>query len=199
MAATAYNTRFQVEKTTKTDIEKWLPVHPVLHDLLLAWKREGWARFMGRAPGPDDLIVPAIKGGIRGNTVSGRRWAADLVRLGRAHQRHYESRSTFRSLALAGGADEKDLDRLTHPSPKSASEMYTRTGIIWPRLCRAVLAIRLPDKESVCPPHVPTTSLRMVVNGPILSDSHEKDGPTNGGRAGESNPPTAPLSTIHRF
>jgi len=31
VAATAYNTRFQVEKTTKTDIEKWLPVHPVLH------------------------------------------------------------------------------------------------------------------------------------------------------------------------
>ena len=199
VAATAYNTRFQVEKTTKTDIEKWLPVHPVLHDLLLEWKREGWAKYTGRTPTPDDFIVPAAKGGIRGNCGSGKYWTADLVRLGMSHQRHYESRSTFRSLALAGGADEKDLDRLTHPSPKTASEMYTRTGIIWPRLCRAVLAIELPHRESVCPPHVPTSGLRMVVNGPILSDSHEKEGPAKDGGTGESNPPEAPLGTPHRF
>jgi hypothetical protein len=126
-------------------------------------------------------------------------WTDDLVRMGRPHQRHYESRSTFRSLALAGGAYEKDLDRLTHPSPKTASEMYTRTGIIWPRWCRAVVAIDLPHRESVCPPHVPTSGLRMVVNGPILSDSHEKEGPTKDGGTGESNPPEAPLGTPHRF
>jgi hypothetical protein len=52
VAATAYDTRFQIEKTTKTDIEKWIPVHSVLHEMLTAWKREGWERLMGRAPGP---------------------------------------------------------------------------------------------------------------------------------------------------
>ncbi len=166
VAATAYNTRFQMEKTTKTDIEKWLPVHPALHELLLAWKREGWARFTERTPTPDDFIVPAAKGGIRGNTGSGKYWTADLVRLGMSHQRHYESRSTFRSLALAGGADEKDLDRLTHPSPKTASDMYTRVGVIWPRLCRAVRAIEIPHRECVYNAHVQRTEIRLVANGP---------------------------------
>ena len=74
--------------------------------------------MFGRTPGPDDLIVPGEKGGIRNNGNSWSRWTRDLDALGVPHQRHYESRSTFRSLALAGGADERDVDRLTHPSPK---------------------------------------------------------------------------------
>jgi len=31
--------------TTKTDIEKWLPVHPAPHELVLAWKQEGWGKY----------------------------------------------------------------------------------------------------------------------------------------------------------
>lgn len=162
VAATAYNTRFQVEKTTKTGIEKWIPVHPTLHEILTAWKREGWAKFMGRTPRPDDLIVPAAKGGFRGNVGSGKYWTGDLVKLGLSHQRHYESRSTFRSLALAGGADEKDLDRLTHPSPKGASEMYTRVGVIWPRLCRAVECIQIER-----PPMVTVEGNGVVTHPPL--------------------------------
>jgi hypothetical protein len=162
VAATAYNTRFQVEKSTKTDVEKCLPVHPVLHEILTTWNRAGWERFTGRAPGPDDLIVPAVKGGIRENSATGKDWTDDLVRMGRPHQRHHESRATFRSLALAGGADEKDLDRLTHPSPKTASEVYTRTGIIWPRLCRPSLAIQIPHRESVYTPRMHPAGLRVV-------------------------------------
>jgi hypothetical protein len=70
---------------------------------------------------------------------------------------------------MAGGADEKDLDRLTHPSPKSASEMYTRTGH-WPRLCRAVLAIQIPHWESVYNVRVQGAGLRVVANGGNPSD-----------------------------
>jgi len=71
--------------------------------------------------------------------------------------------------------------------------------MIWPRLCRTVLTVEIPHRESVCPPHVPTIGLRMVVNGPILSDSHENQGLRKNGGTGESNPPGAPLSTPHRF
>ena len=84
VAATAYSTEHRIEKATKTDIEKWLPVHPALHELLVAWKREGWPRMFGRTPGPDDLIVPGEKGGVRNNANSWTRWARDLSSLGSA-------------------------------------------------------------------------------------------------------------------
>jgi len=80
--------------------------------------------------------------GRRPNSASWKTWAGDLERIGTAHQRHYESRSTFRSLALAGGAAREDVDLLTHLSPRSASDVYTRVGVIWPRLCQAVLTAR---------------------------------------------------------
>lgn len=144
LVATAYNTRHKVEKTTKTDVEKWVPVHPALAEVLRRWKANGWARAHGRAPGPEDLIVPATKGAMRSNTVSYRLWQRDLEQLGIVGQRHYETRSTFRSLALADPAvNERDLDRITHPSPKAASDLYDRPAILWPRLCAVVEAIKV--------------------------------------------------------
>jgi len=85
--------------------------------------------------------------------------------LGPSPDKHRSVVDSWRRHILAGGADERDLDRLTHPSPKSASEMYTRTGIIWPRLCRAVRAIQIPHLESVCTPRVHPAGLRVVANG----------------------------------
>ena len=175
VCATAWNTEHLVEKATKTEIEKWLPVHPALREILTAWKREGWAKYWGRTPGPDDLIVPSTENGVRSNRASWAAWARDLERLGMPHQRHYESRSTFRSLALAGGAARDDVDLLTHPSPRSASDVYTRVGVIWPRLCRAVRAIALDRPAAEREP------LRLVAEsagqGPITPPAnHAKSG-----------------------
>ena len=121
--------------------------------------------------------------------MSGQGWTSDLVRLGKTHQRHDESRATFRSLDLARGADEKDLDRLTHPSPKTASGMYTRTGIIWPRLCRAVLAMEIPHRECVYNVPVQRTGLRMVANGVNPPEPPEDDPPSKGRRDRGIEPP----------
>ena len=60
LVAKSYNTRGNVEKTTKTDAVKHIPVHPVLAAMLAEWRLAGWAEMMGRAPGPDDLIVPLL-------------------------------------------------------------------------------------------------------------------------------------------
>ncbi len=52
----------------------------------------------------------------------------------------------FRSLALAGGADERMLDIITHPpSPNSAEAKRAcdRRLLLWPRLCEAVLALKI--------------------------------------------------------
>lgn len=68
---------------------------------------------------------------------------ADLATVGLAAQAHYESRATFRSLALGGGADLHAVDLITHPSPKQAKDLYERRRLIWPRLCEAVKCIQI--------------------------------------------------------
>lgn len=140
----AYNSRRKVEKSTKTNVSKVCPVHPLLADVLRGWYSEGWAKFMGRDPTPDDLIVPRAEGGNRTDSHSNKRFKADLQRLGlRGGRSHYESRATFRSLAIAGGAQRADLDLITHPSPREAKDLYTRLDQAWPALCKAVLAVRV--------------------------------------------------------
>lgn len=99
---TAYESRHGSEKPTKTLVEKIVPVHPVAAELLRTWYGAGWATFMGRPPTPEDLIVPREKGGHRRNTHSNKRFQSDLRKLGlREGRTHYETRATFRSLAMA--------------------------------------------------------------------------------------------------
>ncbi|MGZ4325893.1 MAG: hypothetical protein ACXVV5_28030, partial [Solirubrobacteraceae bacterium] len=45
-------------KSVKTEVPRWMPVHPTLAKILAAWKLGGWAEMIGRAPKADDLIVP---------------------------------------------------------------------------------------------------------------------------------------------
>jgi integrase len=150
--ATAHNSRHKLEKSTKTNVEKIIPIHPRLAELLRHWYTAGWAAFMGRDPTGDDLIVPRAEGGNRTDSHSNKRFKADLERLGlRGGRSHYESRATFRSLAIAGGAPDRALDLITHPSPKEAKDAYTRTDQVWPALCAAVLAVKIepcdPEKR----------------------------------------------------
>jgi hypothetical protein len=43
---------------TKTDTARHVPAHPTLAGILAEWRLAGWARAFGRAPGPDDLVIP---------------------------------------------------------------------------------------------------------------------------------------------
>jgi hypothetical protein len=104
------------EKTTKTDPVKHVPVHPTLAAMLAEWKLGGWAAMMGRAPGPDDLIVPLPpdaaerrykrKGEpFRTTYYSGKCWSKyDLAALGWRHRHHYDMRATFITLVIGIGA-----------------------------------------------------------------------------------------------
>ncbi len=156
-AKTAWNSRVKLEKGTKTDVEKVVPVHPVLRELLVAWKAEGWKEYVGREPKPDDLIVPSERGARRGASHSNKLFQDDVRTLGlvaldgagqAVTRTHYETRSTFRSLALGGGAVERDLNRITHPSPKEASDLYSRMDALWPVMCQAVECIRIGPREN---------------------------------------------------
>ncbi len=137
----AFNSPMQREKTTKTDAELNIPVHPVLQRLLDRWWSTGWAEFMGRSPTPDDLIFPRHDGKHRLVSGTYKAFKSDCLTVGVPPQRQYESRATFRGLADAGGAAERDLDMITHPKPVTGPEFYRRLELKWPRLCDAVLAI----------------------------------------------------------
>ena len=155
---TAYNTRHRVVKETKTRVEKWIPVHPALAAILEAWRAGGWERLFGRAPKPEDFIVPARRGGLLNNSHSWRCFRDDLRTLGLEHQRHYETRSTFINLAEGAGADPHYVAKLTHPSVRDAKDLYARARQYWPRLCEAVLKIRIDPPVVTSTPREPGSS-----------------------------------------
>ena len=148
LVAKSYNTRGNVEKTTKTDAVKHIPVHPVLAAMLAQWRLEGWPEMMGRAPGPDDLIVPLPPDAARrrrarhgephrSNDYSGTRWRdKDLPALGWRHRRHYDMRATFITLAIEDGADPDVIEtRVTHTrKARNVFDGYNR-GLHWERTC----------------------------------------------------------------
>jgi integrase len=210
LARTAYNTRHHVVKETKTRVEKWIPVHPELARVLEAWKRDGWERFFGRAPRPEDFIVPARTPrddgtfGPRNNGYSWRTFQHDLETLGLGAQRHYESRSTFINLAEGAKAPPEVVARITHPSVRSAKDLYSRARLRWPAMCAAVRAIALvpPTKSGSHDSAESGIALSSAGGADVGSSSSEIEGMAKtgvGGRARESNPPAAPFSTTHRF
>jgi len=139
--STAWNSQSRSEKTTKTGAEINIPVHPVLQELLERWEATGWEEFIGRKPKADDLILPRQDGHQRSVWTTNERFQADLTLLGIPAQRQYETRSTFRNLAMRAGASEFHLNLITHPKPKQASDFYTRLDMQWEEMCKAVQAI----------------------------------------------------------
>jgi integrase len=156
LVAHAYNTRKHRQKGTKTDSVKHIPVHPTLAAMLAEWKLGGWAAMHGRAPEPDDLIVPLPPAAaarrrtrdgepFRGHDYSGKRWREeDLPALGWRHRRHYDMRATFITLALEDGADAHVIEtRVTHTKKsRSAFDGYNR-GRQWEATCAEVAKLRI--------------------------------------------------------
>lgn len=155
--ALSYCSKRKETKGTKTEAVKHVPVHPVLAAMLAEWKIGGWERMMGRAPGPDDLILPlppedaakrkagAPIDAFRPYWYSGRRWRDDdLPALNWRHRRHYDTRATFITLALEDGA-RRDIirDRVTHvKSTRSAFDGYDR-GAHWTETCGEITKLQI--------------------------------------------------------
>jgi integrase len=157
LVATAYSTKRNVTKGTKTETVKHVPVHPTLAAMLAEWFDSGWPAMMGRPPGPDDLIVPippadaAQRTSRRGDEPfrtcydSARRWTEDdLAALKWRHRRHYDMRATFITLALEDGADPFVIEtRVTHTKrSRSAFDGYNR-GRQWEITCTQVAKLKL--------------------------------------------------------
>jgi len=132
---------------TKTGAERWMPMHPVLAAMLAEWKMRGWASQQGRAPGPDDLVVPHPRptnrgprvefGGMRSDHDSYKRLRIDCAALAFRLRRFHDLRRTFITLAREDGAERDVLRLCTHGAPgQDVMELYTSFG--WAKLCRQV-------------------------------------------------------------
>lgn len=202
---------------TKTGAVRRIPVHPTLAAMLAEWRLGGWAAMMGRAPGPDDLIVPLPPdppkkqarpnpraGGMRTAKDTGKRWETDLKLLGLRYRKGHDLRATFVTLCEADGADPNVIEKLTHtPKGQSAYGVYSRTQ--WETYCREVAKLkiqrgqcgsvaRLPLAASIETAISPRDSNEFV---PALSHGSELIGIAGekwrSGR--DSNPPEIPVGS----
>ena len=119
-----------------------VPVHPVLAEVLATWKLGGWQRLMGRAPGPNDLIIPSRMGRNRSRHHSLDKFHEDLERLGMRLRRQHDLRRTFVTLARADGARKDVLETVTHGGRGSDTiDLYT--SLPWASVCEEVAKLRV--------------------------------------------------------
>lgn len=142
-----FNSKKRLEKGTKTGAVREVPAHPTLAAILAEWKLGGWERHYGRAPEPEDLIVPTKSLKLRDGTNIYAQLAYDARRLGIRPRRVHGARHTFISLLIDDGARPDLVARLTHTRPvRSAFDVYRNEA--WSTLCTEVLRLqieRIPD------------------------------------------------------
>lgn len=142
----AFSSRMRKVKSTKTGRARLVPVHPVLAGMLAEWRKTGWKEWMRRDPQDGDLVVPNRFGNNRQSTSSLRQFHADLCMLDLRRRRHYDTRRTFISMALDGGASYVHTMYLTHAPPQQ--EFWKYVTHEWQSLCGVMTCIRLPGRSA---------------------------------------------------
>ena len=134
---------------TKTKRTRYMPVHPTLAAMLAEWKLGGWTAMMGRAPTPEDLIVPLPQsarialGKMRSKNDSYKRLFKDLEALGLRHRRGHDLRRTMISFARTDGARKDLLELCTHTPRRKGSAIDDYTEFPWDALCAEVAKLRI--------------------------------------------------------
>lgn len=145
----AYDTDGRAEGETKTDKQRLVPVHPTLARMLAQWKLSGWAAHLGRAPKPDDLIVPNQQNTYQSGNGMRNRALDDLATLGWRKRRFYDTRRTFISRCQAD-LIPKDIYRWwTHGPPSGADAVDLYASVDWPAHCREILKLKVDLKEGL--------------------------------------------------
>ena len=135
---------------TKSEDERWMPVHPALASLLAEWRLGGWARAFGRPATGGDIVCPVTAepprkgrkravGSMRDKNWALKRLKLDLAALGFRGRRAHDLRRTGISLARNAGANADLLERGTHATPGAVLDLYTTPE--WEALCREVARI----------------------------------------------------------
>lgn len=129
------------DEPLKTKTPRVVPVHPVLAELLTAWKCSGFKQFFLREPRPEDFIVPSRTWKCRMSGTSHKGLQDDCKAIGIPGRRVHDTRHTFISLARRDGARKDVLERITHNSTGDIVDRYTTFD--WAPLCEAVTSLRL--------------------------------------------------------
>ncbi len=129
------------DEPLKTKTPRVVPVHPVLAELLTAWKRSGFKRFFLREPRPEDFIVPSRTWKCRISGTSHKGLQDDCKAIAIPGRRVHDTRHTFISLARRDGARKDVLERITHNAVGDIVDRYTTFD--WAPLCDAVASLRL--------------------------------------------------------
>lgn len=180
--ASSWDSKIRKEGPTKTKTARAVPVHPTLARILAQWQLGGWARFIGRHPRPDDLIIPSFRGTFWNATTSYQRFQADLEELNLRARRQHDTRRTFISLAIADGASRDLLRWVTHGPEGDVMSSYTTPP--WDALCESVSKLKigiLAGKLVALPSAVgdtATASLRSSQDREIAGKSGEGRGPS---------------------
>lgn len=131
----------KVEKSTKTEVARQVPVHPELAELLADWRSTGWAKLFGSAPKEDDLMIPNRAGRHLNDQNVNESRGLDFASLSMRRRRFHDARRTFISLAQVDGAVPHVLKLITHGAPSEVMDLYT--SLPWEKLCEAVGLLQL--------------------------------------------------------
>jgi integrase len=130
------------EGETKTEAVKMVPVHPALAAILNAWFSESWAKYLGRAPRPADLVAPNQFGVSRDTNRHNRDLGRDCKKLGITRRHQHAMCHTFITLVQDDGGDGSVIKWITHAPPRTAFDSYTRGQ--WLRLCAEIGKLQVP-------------------------------------------------------
>jgi integrase len=130
---------------TKTLVPRYIPVHPTLARILAEWKLAGWERTYGRAPTPEDLIVPTRNMTERPSPDAQHALLLDLAMLEVRPRRGHDLRRTFITLAQVDGARRDLLETITHGPRGDIINVYTTFP--WPALCAEVQKLNVSVRE----------------------------------------------------
>jgi hypothetical protein len=133
-----------LDKSVKTEIPREVPVHPRLAKILHAWQARGWAEHYGRAPTPEDRIVPGRGFASRDPRNNWTRHAEDCKKLWIRRTRQHDARRTFISALRDADVRPDVVGMITHGREPTVQGSYTE--IAWSKLCAAVE--KLPIKAS---------------------------------------------------
>jgi integrase len=169
----------------KTERPRVVPIHPELAEALTQWAEMGWPAVYGRAPRPEDFIVPNPRT-LLGLTdhASYELLFRSAVAVGVKWRGVHGCRHTFVTMARRAGCHKEDYTRITHNPKGDIVDGYT--AATWEPLCKVIRSIAFDANQQITP--------TMGNGGKIafLSTSKKADVPTDGhvfsGRAGLRSP-----------
>jgi integrase/recombinase XerD len=136
------NTKYN-DEPLKTKRPRKAPVHPDLADTLKNWRERGFKLRTGRAPTPDDFIVPNIhprcRNGHHTKSSSYKAIQRACALVGVPFKSVHAARHTMITWTRRGGAREEVLEKITHNAKGTILDHYTHWR--WEPLCEAILCL----------------------------------------------------------